>query len=70
MSRGDALLLAGIVAWGIAAGLAYGAIQLLRFSQAPEAPVLYSVPAGVFAPLAAVEGRSCVREGIRANQRH
>ena len=67
MTRGDALLIVGIVAWGIAAGLAYVAIQLLRFSEAHNALALYSVLAGVFAFVAAVAGTSCVRAGIRAN---
>ena len=65
MSRGDALLIVGIVAWGIAAGLAYGAIQLLRFGDAYEARALYSALAGALAIGAAVAGWSCVRAGIR-----
>ena len=65
MSR-DALLIAGAVAWGIAAGLAYGAIQLFRFSEAQGALPLYSALAGVLAFVAAVVGVSCVRAGIRA----
>jgi hypothetical protein len=64
MSR-DALLIVAMVAWGLAAGLAYGAIQLWRFSEAYEAPVLYSGLCGAFAFVAAVVGGSCARAGIR-----
>ena len=65
MSR-DALLIVGIVAWGIAGGLAYGAIQLLRFSEAHGGLALYSALAGVFAVVAAVAAWLCVRAGIQA----
>ena len=60
-------MIVGTVAWGIAAGLAYGAIQLLRLSEAHEAQAIYGALAGVFAFVAAIVGRSCVRAGIRAN---
>ena len=67
MTRGDALLIAGIVAWAMAGGLAYGAIQLLRFSVGHEAQALYSALAGFLAFVSAIVGRSCIRAGIRAN---